>query len=378
MARSVYYYSDARQLGGAEQALLILIENIDHRAWRPTLLLAASPEATLLAQRAHELSAEVRPVAPMPLGLTGARRVPRLVRELRRARPDVFHAHLSWPLAAKWALAAAVLAHVPAIVATVHLFPDYPLDRSNFFQGRVLARFVGRYVAVSDDIAARLARRLRWPAKKIEVIHNGVSLDRFARPVDPALRAQLAGRTERIVFLTVARLDEQKGHDVLLRAAARIPEARFVLAGDGPERPRLEREAHDLGLGEQVAFLGHREDVPDLLAASDAFVLPSLYEGTPLAVLEAMAAGKPVISSAIHGTDELVVDGETGLLVPPRDPEALAATLRRILDDPSLRARLGVAARERAERRFPASRAAERVVRLYQDLLEGRARSARS
>jgi glycosyltransferase involved in cell wall biosynthesis len=371
VGRSVYYFTDAQQFGGAEQALLMLIEGIDHRAWQPTLLYNPTPAAGLLAERARGLGASVQAVPPMPLGLEGAREVPAFARELRRAKPAVFHAHLSWPLAAKYALFAAVLARVPAIVATVHLYPEFPLDRSNYLQERLLAAFVGRYIAVSNDIATRLTGTFRWPPSKIEVIHNGISLDRFRRGADADLRAQLAGPGERPVFLTVARLDAQKGHDVLLRAAAQVAEARFALAGEGPERSRLESEAKRLGLGDRVLFLGQRPDVPELLAASDGFVLPSLYEGSPLAVLEAMAAAKPVISSAIGGTDELVVDGESGLLVPPGDANALTGAIRRVLSSPQLRGQLGAAARSRVERHFSASVTAKRVARVYEDLLRG-------
>ena len=149
-----------------------------------------------------------------------------------------------------------------------------------------------------------------------------------------------------------------------------MPEARFVLAGEGPERARLEADAETLGIRDRVVFLGRRDDVPELLGASDAFVLPSLYEGTSLSVLEAMAAGCPVVASAIPGTDELVVDGESGLLVPPGDVDALAVALRRMLAEPLLRERLGSAARQRAQQCFSASAAACRVTRLYEDLLD--------
>lgn len=368
-SRAVYYFTDSRALGGAEEALLILIENIDRRVWRPTLLYNASPAIATLVSRARDLGAETRAVPALPLGLAGARRLSSFARELRQARPAVFHAHLSWPLAAKYALFAAVFARVPAVVATVHLFPEFHLDRSNYVQERLLAARVGRYIAVSHDIAVKLVKALHWPARKIEVIHNGIAVERFQRRFGTDLRMRLKVPANRPVFLTVARFDRQKGHDVLLQAATRIPEACFVLAGDGPERMRLERQVEQLRLRDRVLFLGRRTDVPELLAASDAFVLPSLYEGSSLALLEAMAAGKPVVTSAIPGTDELILDGETGLLVPPGNPDALALALRRVLAEPLLRARLGTAARDHAQRSFSASAAASRVAAVYDELL---------
>jgi glycosyltransferase involved in cell wall biosynthesis len=207
------------------------------------------------------------------------------------------------------------------------------------------------------------------------VIRNGIAVERFQQRPDPELRRELAAGSDDLLFLTTARLDLQKGLDVLLHAAGSVGGARFLVAGTGDEHARLEREAAALGLGERLLFLGHRDDIPALLAATDAFVLPSLFEGTPLALLEAMAAGKPVVTSAIPGTDELVADGETGLLVPAGDADALAAALRRIVADPELRARLGAAARLKAGTAHSAIASTQRVVEVYEALLAQRQRS---
>jgi glycosyltransferase involved in cell wall biosynthesis len=312
----------------------------------------------------------------MPLGLAGVRHAAGLVRLLRAEQPALFHAHLSWPLAAKWALAAAVLARVPS-VATVQLIPAMALERSSALQLRLLSRGVGRYIAVSGAIARELAERFGWPAAKIEVVCNAVDLDRFDVGAQPGLREDLSGAKDLPLVLTAARLDEQKGHPTLFRAAAEIPDARFVLAGDGPLRAELEAEAARLGVAERVLFLGRREDVPELLAASDVFALPSLYEGSSLAVLEAMAARRAVVSSAIGGTEELIADGENGLLVPPGDADALAAALRRLLADRSLRDDLAARARARAEAEFSREAMAGRVEGAYEEVLgdgPGRAR----
>jgi hypothetical protein len=171
------------------------------------------------------------------------------------------------------------------------------------------------------------------------------------------------------VVLVCARLDEQKGHDVLLEAAARLPEVMFILAGDGPERGRLEAQAAALGLTDRVRFLGQRDDVPALLGACDVFALPSLYEGSSLAVLEAMSAGCTVVTSDIPGTNELVIDGQTGLLTPPGDPGALADALRRTLSDPDRRRRLGDSARARVLAEFTADAMARSVTSVYAELL---------
>jgi glycosyltransferase involved in cell wall biosynthesis len=371
VARSIFYYTDSRTLGGAEQALLMLVEALDRTEWEPALLLEAGPGVEAVSEPARALGVPVRLVPPLPLGLAGARRVPGFTRLLRSERPDVFHAHLSWPLAAKYGLVSALLARVPGIVATVQLIPEMELDRSSRLQLRAIARRTGCSIAVSRDIAAELVTRFGWPAERIEVVHNAVDLDRFRAADAPRLRAELTGGEDRPVVLTAARLDEQKGHPVLFRAAAELPEALFVLAGEGPRRAALQDLAAELGIADRVLFLGHRTDIPELLAASDVFALPSLYEGSSLAVLEAMAAGRAVISSAIGGTDELLTDGENGLLVAPGDSPALAAALRRLLGDAELRAELGRAARARAERDFSREAMAGRVTAIYRRLLGG-------
>lgn len=366
MGRSIYFYSDSTELGGAELALLMLVEGL-RESWAVTVLVDDLPTSLPLRERAEALGVAVRAVEPMPLGPGGVAPAARLCRRLRRERPTLFHAHLSWPLAAKWALAAAVTARVPS-VATVHLIPEFELERSSYWQLRALARGVGRYIAVSRALGDELVDRFGFPAAKVEVVYNAVRLERFAEPPPAGLREEIAGGSDRPLVLTCARLDEQKGLDVLLRAAAEVPEATFALAGTGPLGHSLEALAAELGLDERLRFLGYRPDVPDLLASADVFALPSLFEGSPLAVLEAMAARRPLVSSAIGGTNEVVVDGESGLLVPPGDATALAAALRRLLADPGLRERLGAAARVRVEQHFTPQVARQQIEAIYREL----------
>ena len=369
MAQSIFFYIDSREIGGSEQALFTLMEALDGHEWKPTLLLDAAAGTEELAERSRALGIPHLFIPEMPLGLQGARRVPALARLLRQERPAVFHAHMTWPMAAKYPLVAAVAARVRAVVATVHLIPPFALDRSNFFQLRLLARLVGGYIAVSREIAAGLADDLRWPREKIEVIYNAVEPSRFVKPAPRGLRAGLTNGIDRPVVLTCARLHEQKGHSYLLRAAAALPGVEFVFAGEGPTRADLEAEAARLGVEERVRFLGRRDDVPELLAASDVVAIPSLYEGSPLAVLEAMAGERAVVASAIGGIDELIEDGQTGILFPPGDVDALASALRRLLEDPTLRRAMGTRGRRRIERDFGAMEMARQVERVYERLL---------
>lgn len=375
MTRTVVYFCDSREFGGAEQVLLRVLADLDRRRWRPVLFHHGGPGLAPLLSAAREQGARLRTV-PRIGSRRHVRRLPELVRAIREERPAVFHANLTWPLSCKFGIAAAALARVPAVVATVHLFPEVRLSRSRTLQHRVVTACVDRYVAVSREVAGRLHRSFTVPSRKTTVVPNGIDPARIGEAASlppPPLPPQAAGRP---LVLTAARLGKHKGHATLLEAAVRVPEAAFLLAGDGPERESLEARARELGVADRVFFLGYRADVPALLAACDLFVLPSFYEGLPLSVLEAMAAGKPVVGSAIGGTDEAVVPGETGLLVPPGDSAALAGAIRACLSDAELSRRFGTAGRERVLREFTAERMVHRVIQVYDELLPRPAPSA--
>jgi len=368
LVQSVVYFCDSDGFGGAEQALLILLAGLDRDCWHPVLVHHPEPGIGALLEGAQQLDVELCCVPRME-GKSGLGKMPAFVRQLRARRASIFHAHLAWPLACELGLASAVLARVPAIVATEQLFIDLDWSRSHRLQHRLVALGVDRYIPVSHHVAQRLRETFHVPVHKLQVVHNAIAPDRFDRPPNPALRTALTDGTERPIILTVARLEVQKGLAYLLEAATLVPEAVVALVGDGSDRTNLETQARALGIAGRVRFLGYRADVPDLLASCNVFVLPSLYEGLPLAVLEAMAACKPVIATAIGGTDEAVRHGETGLLVPPADPTALAAAIRTVLADPELARRLGSAGRARVHREFCAERMVQQVTRIYDEIL---------
>jgi glycosyltransferase involved in cell wall biosynthesis len=367
--RTVCFFSDTLAFGGAEQSMLNLAAGFSRQDWQLVLMYHAETGLEPLVAGARKAGMVLMPVPRMPDGLVGARRVPAFVAKLRQLRPAVFHAHLIWPLACKFGLMGAILARVPAIVATEQVFVQFKLDPSIYLQQRLVAMGVGRYLPVSHDLARRLNQRLHIPIRKMQVIHNGISAEAF-RPANASDLAAAPHTTGgRPVVLTVARLDQQKGLNYLLEAAAQVPEAQFVLAGEGPERAALEAQAARLGLQDRVRFLGYRPDIPELLAGCDLFVLPSLYEGLPLSVLEAMAVGKPVIATAIGGTDEAVVPEQTGLLVPAADPAALARAIRQLLADPPLARRLALAGQARVAAQFSVDQMVQQVTQVYRELL---------
>jgi glycosyltransferase involved in cell wall biosynthesis len=228
-----------------------------------------------------------------------------------------------------------------------------------FYQGwadRALRGLTHRAIAVSESTREFLVRKRFVPAERVRVIWNGAPLDEFASAPPgtiQALRREL-GLGPGLVIGSVARLSAQKGHRYLLEAlpavVASYPDVRLLLVGDGDEEPRLRAQAQALGLSERVVFAGHRADIPAVLGAIDVLAIASLYEGTPLTLFEAMAAGKTIVSTAVDGCREVLEDGVTALLVPPADPRALAAALVRALADVRLRERLACAARDAAQK----------------------------
>ncbi|MGE3275485.1 MAG: glycosyltransferase [Vicinamibacterales bacterium] len=217
-------------------------------------------------------------------------------------------------------------------------------------------------VVANSEAAATRLREEGVPAGKVAVVPNGIDCDRFR----PRLHA---GREPLRRVVTVANLRPEKGHDVLVDAAAAVlarhPDASFDLVGAGPERERIAARAAERGLGDRVRFLGPRDDIPEVLAAADIFVLPSRTESLPNAVLEAMAAGLPVVASAVGGLVDVIDDGRSGLLVPADNPPVLADRLVRLMDDASLGARLGEAARREVRDRYSFDRMVDAFDRLY-------------
>jgi glycosyltransferase involved in cell wall biosynthesis len=373
MIRTVVHYIDSAEFGGTEQALLHVLAGLDRRQWKPVLFHHGEPGITPLLKGAESLNVKLRQVPRMLGKRSLVTRLPRLVREVWTEHPAVFHAHLNNPLACKDGLIAAGLARVPAVIATAQLFVNLSSGHFASAQQRFVTAIVDRYIAVSRDVATRLGQNFHIPAGKIEVVHNGVPLAAFNRTAHSALRAALTRESPgQPIVLTTARLAAQKGHFYLLKAAALVPNAMFVLVGDGPDRARLQAQVRDLSLDKRVLFLGYRHDVADLLACCDVFVLPSLFEGLPLSILEAMAANKPVVASALGGNDEVIVHGETGLLVPPADPHALAATIQMVLSKPDLARRLAAAGKARVYERFSVETMVERVTQIYDQMLAWR------
>jgi glycosyltransferase involved in cell wall biosynthesis len=261
----------------------------------------------------------------------------------------------------------------PALLATCHNWPatNLPLWVYSALDRLVLKRFA-RVVAVSEDVKKAL-RRFGVPAGKISVIGNGIDLNGF----ETALPLQRENGRHGLRVGMVGRLVWAKGPEHLLRAAREIlkqvPATSFVFAGDGPARKDLEKLARDWGIDASVSFLGRRSDMPSVYASLDIVALPSLDEGMPMTLLEAMAARKSVVATRVGAVPQVVLSEQTGLLIEPGDTAQLQGAILRLLQDPALRAKLEENGHALVRERFSAEAMARNYLSLYENLLERRA-----
>ncbi|HLV37784.1 MAG TPA: glycosyltransferase [Spirillospora sp.] len=302
--------------------------------------------------------------------------LPRLRNRFRLIKPHIvhthlFHADLYGTLAAKW------FCFRTAVVTSRH--NDNAFRRREPYRSlnRWLWRKVAAGIAISESIARFAVEIEGAPPSKIQTIHYGLEYTPQTPAERQALRKQVRSELgipdDVPVVGMVCRLVEQKGVSYGLRgfaqAVLQVPTARLLIAGDGPLRAELEAEANALGLDASTRFLGWQDDAPRLMSAFDVLLVPSLWEGFGLVILEAMSQQVPVVASAVSAIPEIVVHGETGLLFPPRDVDALAAALVSLLVDAPLRRHMGMLAEDRLETHFTARRMIDQTVELYRSLL---------
>ena len=295
---------------------------------------------------------------------------------IRRESPQIVHTHLfksdfHGRLAAR-------IAGVPVVVSTLHSIDPWAQERS---LGRLYgwtARFADRVIAVSEDVRRFHAAHTGIPEEKLVTIENGVDIHRFAglESAGRSVRKELDIDNAALVFGVVGRLTPPKDHSTFLKAAALIlqkaPQARFLLVGEGPLRKDLELQAQEIGLGNALIFTGLRKDIPAVLAAVDVLVFSSLWEGLPVALLEGMAAARPVVATAVGGIPEVVLPDKSAILVPPGDADALAQACLRLSSDSATRHSMGQAGLERVVARYSIDAMIDRTAALYAKLLQER------
>lgn len=353
--------------GGVEEVVLALLQRLDRSEFR--LALAAPPP--LLDALAPDLAGVPVDTLGVAAESWGRRdEIARLAAFIRRLRPDVVNPHLF-----RSTLVAAPVARwcgARSVVETYHGREGWRRGpvRGRFLPDRLIARLLDGVIAVSEAARDFLIAAKGYPPGRVVVVPNGRDLSVYGpgegrEPVRRALGLDAAAP----VVGVVGRLEAQKGHTYLLDAWPDVrrdfPGARLLVVGDGALRAELEARALGPGLHGSVTFTGFRADVPRVLAALDVLVLPSLYEGMPLTVIEASAMGLPVVATAVDGTPEVVRDGETGRLVPPARPAALADALRALLADPARARAMGRAGRAHVLARFDLDTQVEATARVY-------------
>ncbi len=351
---------------GTERQMAQLCRRLDRREFEPAVccltrggpleesLRAAGVPVTILHKR----------------GRWDLRVLGRLSDVMREFRPQIVHTWL--PTANTLGRLAARHCAVPVLISSERSADRWkgPLRR---LTDRVLARHTDRIITNSEAVRRFLIGRIGLPEPLIGVIRNGLDIAEFDAASEH-LSAPLPCAEGKLVVGSVGRLERQKGYPWLLPAMravqAALPQAQLWIAGAGPEAPELSNQVRELGLTGTVHFLGPRNDVPALMRRFDLFVLPSLWEGLPNAALEAMAARRAVVATNVDGTPEAVLDGNTGLLVPPRDSAALAQAIIALLSDEPRRRRFGQAGRQRVEREFGMERMVSETVAVYRETLK--------
>lgn len=249
---------------------------------------------------------------------------------------------------------------------------SHPFKFHHTYAYKRALKYIDMVVPVSHAIGRQIMAERGVPKEKIHTIHYGVDIQKYNIRDGAAKRIELGLRSDEIVFGTNARMTHQKGHVYLIEAAQEVvkkfPNIRFVLAGDGPLRSDIEKQIKNANLENNFLLIGFRNDIADLLPAYDMYVLPSLFEGLPNQVLEAMACGKGVIASAVDGTVEAVVDGETGILVPSKNSPALAKALLNVLENRQLFRKFGENSRKRIEQNFTIKQEIQKFETLFDDL----------
>ena len=361
-------------VGGLERVVLSLVRAGVRRGQKNTVVCIEKPGE--LADEVRSAGAEVISLGKPP----GRHRefIHRAREVLDRLKPDLVHTH---QIGAAWYLGSAAARQSLPVLHTEH-GNQFARDsggvarlKSRLFYWKT-SRLIDRFCCVSADIAAAVIRWRTIPRAKVEVVPNGIDTGAENGGCDrDAVRNSLGIPLDARVIGTVGRLAEVKRQDRLLRAAAssmlRFPNLWILIVGDGPERNRLHDLAMTLGISDRVCLAGYQPEPSRYLRAMDAFALTSQSEGLPISLLEAWAAGLPVVCTSVGGIPDVVAEGVNGLLVPNDDGSDLARALSRILDEPALAVRLGLAGRQTVQQRFSLDTMADAYEQRYRALISG-------
>ncbi|MFH0774231.1 MAG: GT4 family glycosyltransferase PelF [bacterium] len=364
--KNILHCIDTGGPGGAEGVLINIARLIDTERYNSSIC---------LLKRGWTFN-EAKRIGIEPFVLTKKHRYDpfllwHLIRLITEKKIDLIHTHcfgmnLYGALAAK-------MTGVP-VIPTVHGFLyDFEKNR-RLIAYKLISRFSKKIVAVSHELKSHLIEKARINPDKVMVIHNGIDLDGYKPIADSNLKKrELDIEPSAPIVGIVGNLRPVKDHETFLQAASQIikvmPSTKFLVIGDGPLKENLKEQSRKMKLDENVLFLGHRTDVLELLAIMDIFVLSSISEGLSLSILEAMAMSKPVVTTDVGGNPEIIVDGKTGFLVPPKDPSNLASKIM-LLKDKGLAERMGGEGRRRVEEHFSLEKMIKNYEQLYEECLE--------
>jgi glycosyltransferase involved in cell wall biosynthesis len=354
-------------IGGAQIALLRLLKHLNRNQFEPWVICLYNGDGAL-ARQIKDLNISI-----FDLGMTKKYRWDAFLKLwllLKKIHPQIlhtwmFHANIPGRIVGR-------LANIPIVISS-----ERTMGQEGSFRritNRLTAYLADAIICVSRTVLEFSKVRIGLPASKLIQINNGIDFDAIDFSLDQVqARTQYGLPSTGFLIGAIGRPRPVKGYDVLLNAFANLvtlePDLLLLFVGDGPDRKKLEFKAQQLNLPPRVRFMGDQSEIHKLLPALNILVSSSFHEGMSNVILEAMAAGLPVVATAVGGTPEVVVDGETGLLVPPGDPEALSQAILKLIQNPKMRKKMGLAGRERVKKHFTIQETVHQTEKLYLKLL---------
>ena len=368
----ILYVFAALPVGGAETLLLTEVEGLDKDVFNP--LVCVISEKGPMGQRIEQMGYPVIPLHRMKRSQFDWRIIRDLRRLMENEKVQIVHTHLYD--GNKYGRIAARLAHVPCILSTYHNV--YMRRRTKYHLiNWTLSAFNNSLIAVSEAVKKSVVRYDRIRPEKIRVIYNGIDPAKFQGIFDrDGVRQSFAVDEGDFLIGVIARLEEQKGHIFLLEALRRIrqqcPQIKILIVGDGKLRGFLEGKAHEMGLSGRVTFTGTRDPIAPVLSALDVFLLPSLWEGFSIAILEAMAMGLPVIATSVGGAAEVITPNQEGVLIPPGDIDSLETAMTDAALHREKYQAMGLAGRKKVYENFTRATHLSNLQSLYREVLAGK------